>query len=322
VTGHEPRMLLKTTRTPRDALSESTLRSREMFPDIREPYDVAMAEMGHIAGLLSDRGLEPAVRYPVGGIRPVGDPLVGSDAYGSRIVLMAPFGDLSAASHWYAWDIDRCWIHNVVGAGTFASAEEALQEWQDAAGAPAARATLSACEPGAVARLLEPCLEAGPFAEMLQGGEPRELIREYYRLRRRARELAEAVGGEGDDAFSLDLTGERDAFLAWYAKQHDDVPDAEDAGTIVSEWGPHRHSGERSLYECSPHRIQMAAHLIRDGYREEYADAALRLLPDWAEWCIERSGLDGAAADRSREAARQVNATDTDVDGEPFRRHE
>jgi hypothetical protein len=66
----------------------------------------------------------------------------------------------------------------------------------------------------------------------------------------------------------------------------------------------------------------MAAHLIRDGYREEYADAALRLLPDWVEWCIERSGLDDAAANRSREAGRQAIATDTDVDGQPFRRHE
>jgi hypothetical protein len=100
---------------------------------------------------------------------------------------------------------------------------------------------------------------------MLQGGEPRELIREYYRLRRRARDLVDAVGGDGDDAFSLDLTGERDAFLAWYAEQHDDVADAEDAGTIISEWGPHHHPGERSLYGCSPHRIQMAAHLIRNG---------------------------------------------------------
>ena len=40
----------------------------------------------------------------------------------------------------------------------------------------------------------------------------------------------------------------------------------------------------------------MAAHLIRIGYQEEYAGAALRLLPDWVEWCIERSGLDEAAA--------------------------
>ena len=66
----------------------------------------------------------------------------------------------------------------------------------------------------------------------------------------------------------------------------------------------------------------MAAHLIRDGYREDYADAALRLLPDWVEWCIERSRLDEAAAGRSREAARQAVATNADVNEEPFRRHE
>jgi hypothetical protein len=315
-------LALTAPRTPRDALSESMQKSREMFPDIREPYDVAMAEVGRMAGLMADRGLEPGLRYPVGGFRPVGDPLVGCDVYGSRIVVMAPYGDLSAASHWYAWDIDRCWIDYVVGAGTFASAEDALREWQGVVGAPAARTTLSACDPAAVERLLAPCLETGPMAEMLQGGEPRELIREYFRLRRRARELVEATGGGEGDAFSLDLTGQRDAFLAWYAKQHDDVPEAEDAGTIVSEWGPHRHPGERSLYGCSPHRIQMTAHLIRDGYREEYADAALKLLPDWVEWCIERTRLDEAAADRSREAARRAIATAADVDGEPFRRHE
>src|SRR5206468_3350189 len=83
------------------------------------------------------------LRYPVGGIRPVGHPLVGCDVYGSRMVLMAPFGYLGAPSHWYAWDIDRCWIHNVVGAGAFASAEDGLREWQGAVGAPAARTTLS-----------------------------------------------------------------------------------------------------------------------------------------------------------------------------------
>jgi hypothetical protein len=315
-------LALTAPRTPRDALSESMLKSRRMFPGIREPYDVVMAEVDRIAGLMTHRGLEPGLRYPVGGIRAVGDPLVGYDVYGSRIVLMAPFGYLSAASHWYAWDIDRCWIHDIVGAGTFASAEDALREWQGVVGAPAARTTLSACDPAAAKSLLAPCLEAGPMAEMLQGGEPRELIREYYRLRRRARELIEAVGGGEGDAFSLDLTGERDAFLAWYAKQHDDVPDAEDAGTIVSEWGPHRQPGERSLYGCSPHRVQMAAHLIRNGYREEDADAALCLLPDWVEWCIERSGLDEAAADLSREAAGRAIATDADVDEQPFRRHE
>jgi hypothetical protein len=66
----------------------------------------------------------------------------------------------------------------------------------------------------------------------------------------------------------------------------------------------------------------MAAHLIRDGYREDYADAALRLLPDWVEWCIERGGLGEAAADEAREAASRALATAADISGEPFRRHE
>ena len=315
-------LALTAPRTPPDALRKSLRASRDMFPDIREPGDVVMAEMNRIAGLVADRGLEPGLRYPVGGIRPVGHPLVGCDVYGSRMVLMAPFGYLGAPSHWYAWDIDRCWIHNVVGAGAFASAEDGLREWQGAVGAPAARTTLSACDPMTAGRLLAPCLETGPFAEMLEGGEPRELIREYFRLRRRACELVEATGADETDAFSLDLAGERDAFLAWYAKQHDDVPDAEDAGTLVNEWGPHQHPGERSFYGCSPHRIQMAAHLIRDGYREDYADAALRLLPDWVEWCIERGGLGEAAADEAREAASRALATAADISGEPFRRHE
>jgi len=47
----------------------------------------------------------------------------------------------------------------------------------------------------------------------------------------------------------------------------------------------------------------MAAQLIREGYFADYANAALRLLPEWTEWCIEQGGLDGDAAARSREAA-------------------
>jgi hypothetical protein len=75
----------------------------------------------------------------------------------------------------------------------------------------------------------------------------------------------------------------------------------------------------------------MGAHLIRDSYFADYANAALRLLPEWTEWCIEQSGLDGAAAARSREAARAAASVLVDdgdderagEDGEePFRRPE
>ena len=60
---------------------------------------------------------------------------------------------------------------------------------------------------------------------------------------------------------------------------------------------------ERSRYACSPHRIEMAARLIRDGYLPGHANAALRLLPEWTQWCIGQSGLTGDFAARSRAAA-------------------
>jgi hypothetical protein len=154
---------------------------------------------------------------------------------------------------------------------------------------------------------------------MLQGREPRELIREFYRLRRRARDLTgSADAGAGSSPF--DAGHVHDAFLDWYAARHEDVPEtvAEATGTILGEWGPREHLDERSFYACSPHRLEMAAHLIREGYFAGYANPALRLLPEWTQWCIEQLGLDGDAAARSRKAARSAaSVLVDDEDDEP-----
>jgi len=326
-------LALTTPRTPADPVDEDVLRIRAEFPDIKDPFQTALAEADEAARLLASRGLEPGIGWPADGSRPAGEPLVARDAYGSRFLLVAPFSyDGGAPDHWYAWDIDICWIDVVVGAGAFASAGDAMREWRDAVGVAASGAALSPSAAAMTARLLAPCLQTGLLADILQGTEPRELIREYYRLRRRARDLAgSADAAAGSPPFDADQVD--DAFLAWYAARHDDTPRAaaEAAGTILAEWGPHQYPDERSFYACSPHRIEMAAHLIRDGYFADYANPALRLLPEWTEWCIEQSGLDGDAAARSREAAS--SATPVLVDDEddepvaedyeaPFRRPE
>jgi hypothetical protein len=98
-------------------------------------------------------------------------------------------------------------------------------------------------------------------------------------------------------------------FLDWYAARHDDIAAkaaAEALGTILGEWGPGESLDERAFYACSPHRVEMAAHLIRNGYFADYANAAFRLLPEWTEWCIEQGWLDSDAAARSREAAHSA----------------
>ena len=326
---------LALTVPPGDTESDTAKLARVYFPDIKDPYVTALAEAGKAAKLLADHGLASGIRHPADGCRAAGDPLIARDAYGSRFLLVAPFCyDEQAPDHWYAWDIDSCWILIVTGAGVFASAEEALAEWEHAVG-PAAGTALSPSAPDTTARLLAPCLATGPLSHMLEGSEPRELIREYYRLRRRARDLTgtaaastAAASSGGDDPGPV-----RQAFLSWYAARHDDVPkDAADAvDMILHEWGPPADPWERSRYACSPHRIEMTAHLMRESYFPDYANAALRMLPEWTEWCIGQSGLNGGFAARSRAAAlteaaalasEETQDSAAERDEAPFRRRE
>ncbi len=329
---------LALTVPPGDTETETAKLAREQFPDIKDPYVTARAEAGKAAKLLADRGLASGLGHAADGCRAAGDPLVAHDAYGSRFLLMAPFGyDGQAPDHWYAWDIDSCWILTVVGAGAFGSAGDALAEWQHAVG-PAAGTALSPSTPETTARLLASSLKTGPLSDMLEGSEPRELIREYYRLRRRAHVLTGPAGATAASAAASSSGGDdadpvHEAFLGWYAARHDDVPQdtADDVGTILQEWGPRALPGERSRYACSPHRIGSAAHLIRDGYFPDHANAALRLLPEWTQWCIEQSGLTGDFAARSRAAALTEAAALVDQETHhpaaerneaPFRRQE
>jgi hypothetical protein len=208
---------LALTAPPGDTESETAKLARARFPDIKDPYLTALAEAGQAAKLLADRGLASGIGHLADGCRAAGDPLVARDAYGSRFLLVAPFGyDGEMPDHWYAWDIDSCWILTVAGAGVFGSAEDALAEWQHAVG-PAAGTALSPSPPETTARLLAPCLQTGPLSDMLQGSEPRELIREYYRLRRRALSLTAAAAGSAASASSGgdDPGPVREAFLGW-----------------------------------------------------------------------------------------------------------
>jgi hypothetical protein len=75
----------------------------------------------------------------------------------------------------------------------------------------------------------------------------------------------------------------------------------------------------------------MTARLIRDGYFAEDANAALRLLPRWTQWCIVQSRLGGELAARSHGAALSEAAAlvdeetaerNAEPDDGPFRRQE
>jgi hypothetical protein len=138
--------------------AEETARERfPEFPDIKSPLETALAEADRFAKLAADREVEPSLGHLADGWRPAGEPLTARDVYGSRRLVMAPFSyDGGAADHWYAWDIDLCWIDVDAGAGVFASAKEALGEWRNAVGPAASGTVLSPCPPGMTAQLLAP----------------------------------------------------------------------------------------------------------------------------------------------------------------------
>ena len=180
------------------------------------------------------------------------------------------------------------------------------------------------------------------------GHTPRELIRELYRMRRRARALTGAASGAAGGTPADRDTGRHKAgdvdqfgrpaevqktFRAWYRAQHQDAPKgiAAVAETIIGEWGPGLPLDERSFYACSPFRVAMTAHLIGNGYEPGYASRAIRLLPEWTQWCAQQSGLPDnlaapsiaaarTAADAldQQDAAEQPDPTDTT----PFRHQE
>jgi hypothetical protein len=63
--------------------------------------------------------------------------------------------------------------------------------------------------------------------------------------------------------------------------------------------------------------------VIRDSYSPDEANTALRLLPEWTQWCIEQSGLGPDFAARSRAAAlTEAAAPVSEVKRNPFAERE
>ena len=55
----------------------------------------------------------------------------------------------------------------------------------------------------------------------------------------------------------------------------------------------------REIFGPERSRARAPERIGQPGYIPGYANAALRLLPAWTQWCIEQSGLTGDLAARS-----------------------
>ncbi|MFI6743489.1 hypothetical protein ACIBI9_62370 [Nonomuraea sp. NPDC050451] len=270
---------------------------------LRRDPDLAVREaIEDTTAALTEAGIAPGWPSEVLRAAPAGEPLLLADAYGSRYALLAPFTWGEQDPHWYCWDIDRCTGDRAVHAGVFASPQEALTEWRAAVGTHAAPAFAqpAPCDQATARDLLDPLCRSDLVGALLLGSESRQLIAEHFRLRQRARALCESFTVAPEPKPQQDLNPIIDDFTARLRDRDDRSPEREDVATLADNWSQLSGPG---YYACSPHRIEHAVILIADGYIEKYAEAALDLLPQWVEWCIERTGLTGELAERSRRAA-------------------
>ena len=251
---------------------------------------------------LAGAGIAPGWPGEILRAAPAGQPLLLADEYGSRYALLAPFAWGEEDPHWYCWDIDRCTGDQVVHAAVFASPEEALAEWRAAVGTHAAPASTqpAPCDQATARDLLDPLCRSDLLGALLLGSESQQLIAERFRLRQRAGALCESFAVAPEPKPRQDLNPIIDDFAAWIRDRDDHRPEREDIATLADTWS---HLCGPGYYACSPHRIEHTVILVADGYIKKYAEAILDLLPQWVEWCIERTGLTGELAERARRAA-------------------
>ncbi|MEV4576576.1 hypothetical protein AB0K16_25330 [Nonomuraea jabiensis] len=251
---------------------------------------------------LAKAGIAPGWPSEILRATPAGEPLLLTDEYGSRYALLAPFAWGEEDPHWYCWDIDRCTGDQVVHAAVFVSPEEALAEWRAAVGTHAAPASTqpTPCDQATARSLLDPLCRSDLLGALLLGSETQQLIAEHFRLRQRARALCESFIAAPEPKSKQDLNPIIDDFAAWLCDRDDHRPEREDIATLADTWSRLPGPG---YYACSPHRIEHTVILVADGYVKKYAEAILDLLPQWVEWCIERTGLTGELAERARQAA-------------------
>jgi hypothetical protein len=280
-------------------------------------------EVAAAASGFATLGVAPVPAVPVPWYQPAegGDVLVARDAYGDRFLFAAPFGDPGqpdAVDHWYAWDVDWCGNDRVVAGGAHDSADGALSEWRDAVGLAAASAEFSPCPLELGIRLLGRAQPESGQAESVAGDEPVELFREWPRLSRRASTLSASLSRRFRADRSSALADERDAAIDEFLDQHTghawNTPGDRDAAEhaldlILEFWGPILPADERAFFACSPHRIETCAGILRDSYEPDAVNEALRLLPDWVQWCARHIGLGEEFTERAVAAARAEAAT-------------
>lgn len=225
------------------------------------------------------------------------------DVYGARFAVIAGFAypddtDRSV----FLFDIDACGLVDLVNAGVFDDVAEAADAWRAAVGDAADHADPTPVVTGEQLSCLVHCHSR---EDMVMGTEPRAVMDNWFRARRRTHDLALALRKRGmtlPESRSLfrdvDTEPTAEAFTAWYRAAHRTEPDPEAVDALATEWLEGTLPGTE--HAASPHRVRYLLTLIDDWIPDHPGTAGVKaLLPEWVRWHGEQAGLPEDRIDRA-----------------------
>jgi hypothetical protein len=224
------------------------------------------------------------------------------DAYGARIALIAGFSYPEGVDRSvFLFDIDACGFIEIVHAGVFDDVQQAATAWRALVGDTANSARPQRVE--TAERLL--CLVHCDLGEeILRGTESRTVLDNWFRVRRRIHDLAEALRRRGMPLpaarslyHDLDTDPMAAAFTGWHVRRHGTEPDPEAVGALAEEWM--EGALPDTWHAVSPHRVEYQLALINDWIPDDpITIAAKALLPEWVRWHGEQASLPTHLIDR------------------------
>jgi hypothetical protein len=237
------------------------------------------------------------------------------DAYGGRIAVIAGFaypGGVDPSV--FLFDIDACGFTTLAGAGSYDDIEQAAAAWRASVG-PAADETRQV--PVDAPDNLHALVHWDDDDETLKGDEPRAVMDNWFRARRRLHDLHAALRKRRTPLPAwrnlyrdVDADPAIEAFTTWYTLQHGTPPDPDAAAALAYEWLEGALPGTEKV--VAPARITHIRALMSDWIPDDPVTiAAKTLLPDWIRWNAEHDHLPAHLLDHAVNAANVATAPET-----------
>lgn len=234
------------------------------------------------------------------------------DGYGGRIAVIAGFTYPARADpSMFLFDIDACGFTTLAGAGSYDDVEQAAAAWRASVG-QAADGTAPA--PVDTPETLHALVHWDDGEETLRGEEPRLVMDNWFRARRRLHDLAEILRKRRTPLPAwrnlyreVDAEPSIEAFTTWYNQRHGTAPVADAVAALVYEWLEGALPGTERV--VAPARITFIRTLMNDWIADDPVTiGAKTLLPDWVRWNGEQDHLPAHLLDHALATATATTA--------------